>query len=177
MLPSKRFIEIAVPVAIVIVVLWLFDWRQQTRLERFRADTQKQFVADLTAALQKALPSPDANPLLRDDPALPPVSLVFHNNPMPRGTGQIEIFNLASSSAYTDASGTRVTGELHNGTARHFSLVVVALVALDNHGKVTRRQQVLFTGLAAGERRAFETTLNLPLDQLAAHRFELDAAR
>ena len=107
----------------------------------------------------------------------PSVSLTFHNNPMPRGTGQIEIFNLASSSAYADASGTRVTGELCNGTPRNFSLVVVALVALDGRGKVTRRQQMLFTGLAAGERRAFETTLSLPLDQIAAHRFELVSAQ
>ncbi len=171
MLPSKRLIEIAVPVAILVAALYGFEWRQQTLLERSRADTRKQFVDDLAAALKKVLPPP------ADDPAIPPVSLVFHNRPMPRGTGQIEVFNLASSSAYADASGTRVTGELYNGTARHFSLVVVGLVALDHHGKVTRRQPILFTGLAAGERRAFETTLSLPLEQLAAHRFELDAAR
>ena len=177
MLPSKRFIEVAVPVAVVLAALYLVDWRQQSRLERFHTDTQKQFVADLTIALKQALPPPDNNPVSRDDAAIPPVSLTFHNNPMPRGTGQLEIFNLASSSAYTDASGTRVTGELSNGSPRHFALVTVALVALDSHGKVTRRQQILFTGLAAGERRAFETTLNLPLDQFAAHRFELDAAR
>lgn len=177
MLPSKRFIEIAVPVAALAVVLFVFDWWQRSRLERFRAETHQQFVADLTAALKKALPAAENNLLFRDDAAIPPVSITFHNNPMPRGTGQIEIFNLASSSAYTDASGTRVTGELCNGTPRNFSLVVVALVALDGRGKVTRRQQMLFTGLAAGERRAFETTLNLPLDQFAAHRFELDAAR
>ncbi|MBI5687791.1 MAG: hypothetical protein HZC54_22195 [Verrucomicrobia bacterium] len=177
MLPSKRLIEIAVAVGIIAVVLCLFDWWQRSRLERFRIETQKQFVADLTAALKNALPPPESNPLLRDDASIPPVGISFHNNPMPRGTGQLEIFNLASSSAYTDSSGTRVTGELSNGTPRHFSLVVVALVALDGHGKVSRRQPILFTGLAAGERRAFETTLNLPLDQFAAHRFELDAAR
>ena len=171
MLPSKRLLEIAVPVAIIVVALYGFDWRQQTLLERSRADTRKQFVADLAAALQKVLPPP------ADDPAIPPVSLAFHNNLTPRGTGQIEVFNLASTPAYADASGTRVTGELYNGTARHFSLVVVGLVALDHHGKVTRRQPILFTGLAAGERRAFETTLGLPLEQFAAHRFELDAAR
>ncbi|MCX6911396.1 MAG: FxLYD domain-containing protein, partial [Verrucomicrobia bacterium] len=162
---------------ILAVALFMFDWCQRARLERFRIETQQQFVADLTVALKKALPSSESNLLFRDDAAIPSVSLTFHNNPMPRGTGQIEIFNLASSSAYTDASGTRVTGELCNGTPRNFSLVVVALVALDGRGKVTRRQQMLFTGLAAGERRAFETTLNLPLDQFAAHRFELDAAR
>ena len=170
-LPWKRLFEFAVPVAIIVAALYGFEWRQQTLLERSIADTRKQFVADLTAALQKVLLPP------ADDPAIPSVSLTFHNHPMPRGTGQIEIFNLASSAAYADASGTRVTGELYNGTARHFSLVVVGLVALDRHGKVTRRQPILFTGLAAGERRAFETTLGLPLDQLAAHRFELDAAR
>jgi len=177
MFSSKRFIEVAVPVAVLVVALFLFDWWQRSRLERFRADAQQQFAAELAAALKKALPSPESNPLFRDDAAIPSVSLTFHNNPMPRGTGQIEIFNLASSSAYADASGTRVTGELCNGTPRNFSLVVVALVALDGRGKVTRRQQMLFIGLAAGERRAFETTLNLPLDQFAAHRFELDSAR
>lgn len=177
MLSLKRFIEIAVIGAMVAVTLFMLDWWQRSRLERFRADTQQQFVADLTAALKKALPPPETNPLLRDDPAMPPVGLSFHNNPLPRGTGQIEIFNLASSSAYADDSGTRVTGELCNDTPRHFSLVVVALVALDNRGKVTRRHPIIFTGLGAGERRSFETTLNLPLDQFAAHRFELDAAR
>jgi hypothetical protein len=177
MFSSKRLIEIAAPAVAIAVALFVFDWWQWSRVERSRADMQQQFVADLTSALKKALPPPDANPLLRDDAAIPPVSLTFHNNPMPRGTGQIEIFNLASSAAYADASGTRVTGELYNGTPRHFSLVVVALVALDSRGKVTRRQQILLTGFAAGERRAFETSLNLPLDQFAAHRFELDAAR
>ena len=175
---SKRSIEIAVAVVAVIGVVCLLDWWQRSRLERFRAETQQQFVADLAAVLKKALPPPpETNPLLRDDAGIPPVGLSFHNNPMPRGTGQIEIFNLASSSAYTDASGTRVTGEICNGTPRHFGLVAVALVALDGHNKVLRRQPVLFSALAAGERRAFETTLNLPLDQFAAHRFELDVAR
>jgi hypothetical protein len=177
MLPSKRSIETAVAVGIIVVVFCLFDWWQQSRQEWNRADMQQRFVADLTAALKKALPPPESSAPSRDDAPALPVGLTFHNNPMPRGTGQFEIFNLASSSAYTDASGTRVTGEFLNGTPRHFSLVVAALVALDNHGKVTRRQPILFTGLAAGERRAFETTLNLPLDQFAAHRFELDTAR
>jgi hypothetical protein len=177
MLPSKRLIEIAVPVVVIVAVFCLFDWWHQSRLERLRAETRQQFVADLASALKKALPPSDPNPSPREDPLMPPVGLSFHNNPMPRGTGQIEIFNLASSSAYTDSSGTRVTGELINGTPRHFSLVVIALVALDAGGKVSRRQPILFAGLAAGERRAFETTLNLPLDQFAAHRFELDVAR
>lgn len=177
MQPSKRFIETAIAVVVIIVAVCIFDWWQRLRLDRFRDETQQQFVADLTAALKKALPPPESNPLLREDAALPPVGLSFHNNPTPRGTGQIEIFNLASSSAYTDSSGTRVTGEICNGTPRHFSMVVVALVALDGRGKVMRRQPVLFSTLAAGERRAFETTLNLPLDQFAAHRFELDVAR
>ncbi len=177
MLLPKRFIEIAVVCVIVAVVLFVFDWWQRLRLEQFRTDTQRQFVADLTVALKKALPPPDANQQFRDDPALPPVGLTFHNNPLPRGSGQIEIFNLASSSAFADDSGTRVTGELCNDTPRHFSLVIVALVALDNRGKVMRRQPIHFVGLGAGERRSFETTLNLPLDQFAAHRFELDTAR
>jgi hypothetical protein len=177
-MPSpKRFIEVAVIGAIVVVVLFVFDWWQRSRMEQFRADMRQQFVADLTAALKKVLPPSESNQLLRDDPAMPPVGLTFHNNPLPRGTGQIEIFNLASSSAYADDSGTRVTGELCNDTPRHFSLLAVALVALDNRGKVMRRQQILFAGLGAGERRSFETTLNLPLDLFAAHRFELDAAR
>jgi hypothetical protein len=171
-MPSlKRLPELAVVVAIVIAAFFWFDRREQTLLDRSRAETQKQFVADLAAALQKVQPPP------ADDTAIPPVTLVFHSNPMPRGTGQLEIFNLASSPAYADASGTRVTGELINGTPRHFALVVVGLVALDSHGKVTRRQPILFSALAAGERRAFETTLSLPMDQFAAHRFELDTAR
>lgn len=168
----KRLLEFTVLVVVIVAAFCWFDWREQLLLDRSRAETRKQFVEDLAAALKKAIPSPSA-----DDAGIPPVSLVFHKSPMPRGTGQLEVFNLASSPAYADASGTRVTGELLNGTARHFSLVVIGLVALDHHGKVTRRQPILFTGLGAGDRRAFETTLSLPLDQVAAHRFELDTAR
>ena len=173
----KRSLDIIIVVIIVAGAIYLLDRWHQGRQDQLRAGLQKQFVADLTAALQKALPNLGDNAAQRDDSSVPAVGLIWHNSMMPKGSDQIEIFNLSSSATYADSSGTRVTGELFNGTPRHFGLLAVSLVAIDKKGKVLRRQPILFTGLAAGERRAFETTLGLPVEAFAAHRFELDSAR
>jgi hypothetical protein len=169
----KRSLDILIAVVIVGMAIYMLDRWHQGRQDQLRAEMQKQFVADLTAALEKALPKTAP----QDDASMPPIGLIWHTQMMPKGTGQIEIFNLCSTTAYADASGTRVTGEIMNGTPRHFGLLAVSLVAIDVKGKILRRQPILFTGLAANERRAFETTLSLPLEAFAAHRFELDAAR
>jgi len=169
----KHSLNILIAVVIVVAAVWLLDRWHQGRQDQLRAEMQKQFVADLTAALEKALP----NARQQDDASLPPIGLIWHTNLMPKGSGQIEIFNLCSTPAYVDSSGTRVTGEIMNGTPRHFALLAVSLVAIDQKGKILRRQPILFNSLAANERRAFETTLSLPLEAFAAHRFELDVAR
>ena len=169
----KRSFDIIIAVVIMAAAIYMLDRWHQRRQDQLRAEMQKQFVSDLTAALQKALPNADQ----RDDSSLPSIGLIWHTNMMPKGTDQIEIFNLRSTAAYVDSSGTHMTGEIFNGSPRHFGLLVVSLVAIDKKGKILRRQPLLFTGLAAGERRAFDTTLSLPLEVFAAHRFELDVAR
>ncbi|MCX7826414.1 MAG: hypothetical protein N2689_12775, partial [Verrucomicrobiae bacterium] len=168
----KPSLNLLIAAVIIVAAVWLLDRWHQGRQNQLRAEMQKQFVADLTAALEKALPN-----AAQPDASVPPVGLIWHTNLMPKGSGQIEIFNLSSTPAYVDSSGTRVTGEIMNDTPRHFGLLVVSLVAIDKKGKILRRQPILFPGLAAQERRAFETTLNLPLEAFAAHRFELDVAR
>ncbi|MBI5394101.1 MAG: hypothetical protein HZA91_02265 [Verrucomicrobia bacterium] len=154
-----------------------YDHAQTARQEELRVSLRKEFTADLVVALEKALkPLNDQLGLLQPDSGLPAVSLLSHNNLIPKGTGQIEIFNLASTAAYADSSGTRVTGEIYNGTPRQFGLLSIALVALDAHGKVLRRQPVIFTGIPPADRRAFDVTLPIPMSNFAAHRFEIDAA-
>jgi hypothetical protein len=174
-------VRILTPIAVIVVVVASFlyyDRTQTVRQEELRVSLRKEFAADLVIALEKALkPLNDQLGLLQPDSGLPAVSLLSHNNLVPKGTGQIEVFNLASTAAYSDSSGTRVTGEIYNGTPRQFGLLSIALVALDAHGKVLRRQPMLFTGFPPAERRAFDVTLSLPMSNFAAHRFELDAAR
>ncbi len=174
-------LRILTPIAVIVVVVVAFlyyDRTQAARQEELRVSLRKEFTADLVVALEKALkPLNDQLGLLQPDFGLPAVSLLSHNNLIPKGAGQVEVFNLASTPAYSDSSGTRVTGEIYNGTPRQFGLLTIALVALDAHGKVLRRQPVIFTGFAPTERRAFDITLPLPMSSFAAHRFELDAAR
>jgi hypothetical protein len=173
-----RILAVIGAASAVVITLVIYDRVLDTRLEESHARLRQEFVADLTVALQKAMiPLNERISLLENDPNQPAVAILPHNNLTPKGSSQIEIFNLSSAPAYADASGTRVTGEIFNGTPRHFGLVVIALVALDAKGKVLHRQPILMTGVAAGERRAFESILNVPLAQFAAHRFELDTAR
>ena len=173
-----RILALIAVIVVVVAAFLYYDRAQTARREELRASIRREFAADLVVALEKALkPLNDQLGLLQPDSGLPAVSLLAHNNLIPKGTGQIEIFNLASTAAYTDSSGTRVTGEIYNGTPRQFGLLTIALVALDAHGKVLRRQPMIFTGFLPADRRAFDVTLSLPMSNFAAHRFELDAAR
>lgn len=170
-------------VLLLAVALFAMDRVQHSRLEKLRNDLTREFTAGLAVAVQKLTPPPapqhDPPPRSsREEPASPTtVALQVHNQHGPQGSGRLEIFNLTSLPAFADASATRVTGELYNGTGRSFSLVSFAIVALDKTGHVLRRQAILCTSVAAGDRRSFEAMLDLPLKAFAAHRFELDAAR
>jgi hypothetical protein len=177
-LPPRTW-EIAGAVAAVAVAFFAYDRYQAAQHERLRAELRQDFTTELTNAVFKVRVEIKETIAARaaEAEALPAVSLVAHNGLVPRGTGQIEIFNLSSTPAFNDSSGTRVTGELFNGTPRNFGLITVALVALDKHGHVLRRQQILFASVGTGDRRAFDVTVALPMSAFAAHRFELDSAR
>lgn len=103
-----------------------------------------------------------------------PVSLVFHNNNTPRYVPQIEIYHLASEPV---GAGTRIRGIIRNGTARRFGTVIIAVVTFDKAGDVTSRGTAFFTDFVAGESRTLETTVNVRLHEIAAHRFDLVSAQ
>ena len=185
--PNLRTRDILIGAAAIVlllaVALFTMDRVQHSRLEKLRNDLTREFTAELAVAVQKLTPPPApqkdaASKASREEMALPVVAaLQVHSQHVPQGTGRIEIFNLTSQPAFADASGTRVTGELYNGTGHSFSLISFAIVALDKKGKVLRRQAILCTSVGAGDRRSFEALLDLPLSLFAAHRFELDAAK
>ena len=172
----RRIWEVVTVLALVVVAVVANDRLQESRRTRLREELKKEFVAEMNAAVQTAVRL-EAERAAKANESLPPVKLAVHKDRTPKGDGQVEIFNLSSTPAYADASGTRVTGEIHNGTGRPFTLLAVALVALDGRGKVLHRQPILLSTVAAGDRRAFETTINVPMNAFAAHRFELDMVR